>query len=344
MTAGNPADDVRSGADLETYVESQWAGWEREGIGPGEDTIVSAAAVGLVEMVWRNSPLEDMHSGGGLRGRGPSDGEMFAESVALYRVAKSVLPRRFGLLEFEDHVLDRGRPWAAGGRTLQEMGYGSLGRFAKHVRGRTNALLSIRDDGDRLLMGYLVMITRLYGRDHYGMPQWPAVAGNVRDLLATPGHLGWLGDDPCRERETALAVAPSGTAVPEALHRALLDGPDMLPIAVLDWLTDWVMFMARSLTSAREQGSAEARSPSEPVPSEPFLHVAELRFAVPAGRRIAIYDELIDRLENRMREEDKRRASTRSASDWPICEAFAPKRSSRLHGTDPLSYGDRAWR
>jgi hypothetical protein len=83
-----------------------------------EGSAISAAAVGLVELVWRNSPLEDMHADGGLRGLGPSDGEMFAESVALHRAAKAALPEEFGLLEFEDHVLDRHRPWAAGRRTL----------------------------------------------------------------------------------------------------------------------------------------------------------------------------------------------------------------------------------
>jgi len=105
-----------------------------------------------VELAWRNSPLERMHAGGGLRGRGPSDGEMFAESVTLHRAAKAALTREFGLLEFEDHVLDRHRPWAAGGRTLQEMGYGSLGAFTKHVRGWTNVLLAIRTHGHRLLL------------------------------------------------------------------------------------------------------------------------------------------------------------------------------------------------
>jgi hypothetical protein len=227
---------------------------------------------------------------------------MFAESVALHRVAKAALPREFGLLEFEDHVLDRHRPWAAGGRTLQEMGYGSLGAFAKHVRGRTNALLAIRDDGYRLLLGYLVMVTRLYGRDHYGMPRWPAIAGSVRELLLTPDHPAWLGDSPRQEHDTALAVAPPGTPLPDALHRALLDGPDMLPLPVLDWLTDRVMLMARSLSSAGEQGTVEGRYPAEPLPGEPFPHVAELRFAVPAGQRTAIYDDLIGDLESRLPE------------------------------------------
>jgi hypothetical protein len=243
-----------------------------------------------------------MHAGGGLRGRGPSDGEMFAESVALHRAAKASLPREFGLLEFEDHVLNRRRPWSAGGRTLQEMGYGSLGAFAKHVRGRTSALLAIRGDGHRLLLGYLIMVTRLYGRDHYGMPRWPAIAGSVRELILTPEHPAWLGDSPRQERDTALAVAPSGTPLPDALHRAMIDGPDTLPLPVLDWLVGWVMPMARSLTSARGQGRAGSRYPAEPIPGDPFPRVAELRFAVPAGQRIAIYADLIGDLESRLPE------------------------------------------
>lgn len=299
MTAAgsDPGGDGRRG-ELAALVGSQWPAWEREGIGPDEDTILSAAAVGLVELVWRNSPLERMHAGGGLRGLGPSDGEMFAESVALHRAAKAALPREFGLLEFEDHVLDRHRPWAAGGRTLQEMGYGSLGAFTRHVKGQTSTLLTIRDDGYRLLLGYRITVTRLRGRDHYGMPRWPAIAASVRELLLTPGHPAWLA----RARDTVLAVAPPGTPLPDALHRALLDGPDVLPLAVLDWLADRVMFPARSLMWDRERARAEARYPPQPLPRGPFPSVAELRFAVPASRRIAIYDELTGNLESRLRE------------------------------------------
>lgn len=185
---------------------------------------------------------------------------------------------------------------------MQEMGYGSLGAFTKHVRGRTNALLAIRDDGYRLLLGYLILVTRLYGRDHYGMPRWPAIAANVRELLLTPGHPAWLA----QVRDTVLAVAPSGTPLPDALHRALLDGPDVLPLPVLDWLADRLMYPARSLTSAREQGRAGGRYPANPLPGDPFPRVAELRFAVPPGRRIAIYDELIGDLESRLREAGER--------------------------------------
>jgi hypothetical protein len=289
-------------ADLAAFMESRWPEWEREGIGPDEDTIVSAAAVGLVELVWRNSPLEAMQAGGGLRGRGPSDGEMFAESVALHRAATAALPRPFGLLEFEDHVLDRHRPWAAGGRTLQDMGYGSLGAFTKHVRRHTNALLTVKDDGYRLLLGYLITVTRLRGRDHYGMPRWPAIAASVRELLLTPEHTAW----PNQMRDTVLAVAPPGTPLPDTLHRTLLDGPDMLQLPVLDWLADRVMYPARSLTWDRERETAERRYPAHPLPCEVFPRVTEIRFAVPASQRIAIYDGLIGDLEHRLHEARER--------------------------------------
>jgi len=47
------------------------------------EAIVNAMAVGLVVEVWRNSPVEDMHSSQ----RGPSDAAMFAESTALHTKA-----------------------------------------------------------------------------------------------------------------------------------------------------------------------------------------------------------------------------------------------------------------
>jgi hypothetical protein len=291
----------RRNAELRQLVESQWSEWEREGIGPDEESILGAAAVGLVEEVWRNSPLEDMHAGGGMRGCGPTDGEMFAESVALQRVGKAALPREYGLLEFEDHVLDRNRPWAAGGRTLQEMGYGHLGAFRTHVRGRTNALLSLRRHGYRLMFGYLVARTKFSGDDHYGMPRWPGIAVSVRELLLTPEHPAWLSDSPTQRREEALAVAPTGTPPPDRLYRVLLDGPDKLPLAVLDWLTEQVMFNARSLAADRHHQGNEGRYPSVGVRSSVFPPVSELRSAVPPARRIAIYEDLIGRLAARSR-------------------------------------------
>jgi hypothetical protein len=301
---GNGSDARRGIAEMVQWVESQWPEWEREGIGPDADSIGNAAAVGLVEKVWRNSPLEDMHAGGGKRGQGPSDGEMFAESVALQRVAKIALQREFGLLEFEDHVLDRHRPWAAGGRTLQKMGYGYLGAFEKHVRDQTNGLLSLKGHGHRLMLGYLILGMRFSGSCHYGTPRWPAVAASVRELLLTPGHPGWLADRPEQRSDETLAVAPTGTPLPDELYVILLDGPDKLPLPVLDWLADWVMAPARGLESDLHHKRGSGRSPPGGVPSREFPPVSELRFVVSPAKRVAIYADLISRLESNVRDKN----------------------------------------
>ena len=69
---------------------------------------MSALAVGLVIDVWRNGPVEDMHCGE----RGPDDAAMFAESTALHEQAVTALTagnRPTGLLQFEEHLLDRQR-------------------------------------------------------------------------------------------------------------------------------------------------------------------------------------------------------------------------------------------
>ena len=80
----------------------------------GHEAVMSAMAVGLVIDVWRNGPVEDMHCGK----RGPDDAAMFAESTSLHEQTVTALTagnRPTGLLEFEDHLLDRERPWAGTG-------------------------------------------------------------------------------------------------------------------------------------------------------------------------------------------------------------------------------------
>jgi hypothetical protein len=97
----------------------------------GPEAVLSAMAVGLVIDVWRNGPVEDMQ----CAKRGPSDAGMFAESTLLSDQAVKALAagdRPTGLLEFEDHHLDRGRPWAGtGGKTLKDLGYGFLGQYRR---------------------------------------------------------------------------------------------------------------------------------------------------------------------------------------------------------------------
>ena len=111
----------------------------------GADAMVSAAAVGLVIEMWRTGPVENMHASL----RGPSDAAMFAESAALHNAAVTALTvsrRTAGLLDFEEHLLDRNRPWAgAGGRTLPDLGYGNLGDYRRHVKDHVNALMALTD-------------------------------------------------------------------------------------------------------------------------------------------------------------------------------------------------------
>ena len=100
----------------------------------GPKAALSAMAVGLVIDVWRNGPVEDMHSAT----RGPSDAGMLAESTSLHDQAAKALTvedRPIGLLDFEDYLLDRGRPWAGtGGKTLKDLGYGFLGQYRRLPR------------------------------------------------------------------------------------------------------------------------------------------------------------------------------------------------------------------
>jgi hypothetical protein len=66
------------------------------------------------------------------------------------------------------------------------------------------------------------------------------------------------------------------------------------------------MYPARSLTWDRQRETTGSRYPADPLSSEPFPHVTELRFAVPAVKRIPIYDDLIGDLEDRLREARER--------------------------------------
>ena len=69
------------------------------------EAVIEAMAVGVVVVVWRNSPVEDMHAGR----RGPDDAAMFATSTELQVEAAKALRQSnqaWGLLDFEDYVLD----------------------------------------------------------------------------------------------------------------------------------------------------------------------------------------------------------------------------------------------
>ena len=70
----------------------------------------------------------------------------------------------------------------------------------------------------------------------------------------------------------------------------------------IDWLTQQVMPIARSLASDRCHRGDAGRYPQVRVRSSEFPPVRELRFAVPPARRIPIYEDLIGRLAASLRE------------------------------------------
>jgi len=217
---------------------------QRDDVGmAGVTAIVNAMAVGLVIEVWRNGPVEDMHSST----RGPSDAAMFAESTDLHQHAVAALTaddRINGLLDFERHVLDRTRPWAGTrGRSLSELGRGFLGQYGKHVKDRINSLMALEEHScvhDPLEV-YLVSRARTFGRDHKGMPNWPTIVARVGLLLENPTHPAWYGDD---RGAQAVADMPSAVQSIEQLTNALLINPFTLQVEVLEWLSRHLLFCA----------------------------------------------------------------------------------------------------
>jgi hypothetical protein len=212
---------------------------ERAGV-TNRGELLSAAAVGLVVQVWRNSPVEEMHA---IR-RGPSDAAMFAESTALHEVALAALTaddRSTGLFDFEDHLLDRDRPWAgAGGRTLTDLGYGYLGAYRQHVKERINVLISLgrHTCTPDPLETVLLPSALSDGIDHKGMPAWPVIVQRIALLLADPDHPQWPND---RGHQALNQMPPQVTSVAE-LTAGLLIKPSAFPQEVLDWLSQHLLY------------------------------------------------------------------------------------------------------
>ena len=240
MTAG--CEGSPENCELLTRLEPQCAELCRENGIQSPDATIEASAVGVVILVWRNSPIEDMHAGR----RGPGDAAMFATSTELQLVAAEALrkdDRAWGLLDFEDYLLDRDRPWpATAGRTLADLGYGHLGAYRRHVKDQVNVLISLARHvcvADPLAT-YLLPKALMYGRFHKGMPGWDLIVNRIGALLADSRHPGWLG---VKCAEAALREMPPGLPLDD-LQRALRSRPSSLPDEVLEWLSDHLLYCA----------------------------------------------------------------------------------------------------
>jgi hypothetical protein len=172
---------------------------------------------------------------------------MFAESTSLHTVALKALTsnnRIWGLYDFEDHLLDRTRPWAGtNGKTLQELGYGFLGEYRRHVKEKINTLISLSGHlcVSTPLEVYLTRKALTFGREHKGMPDWPVIVDRIGILLRAPEHEAWR--KPGRGAE-AHAEMPSHTPPVDQLLKALLTNPSSLQTDVLEWLSDHFLYCA----------------------------------------------------------------------------------------------------
>ncbi|MET9547612.1 hypothetical protein ABZY36_20265 [Streptomyces sp. NPDC006627] len=186
------------------------------------DVLVSAAAVGLVDDAWREGPLDAIHAADG----GPSDGEIFAQSVDLYRRARAALvaarddgPKK--LLAFAAVASDVDLPWAGGSRfalrTVQE----DVTEFVRHVDNRVWFTSEVmREQGWRAGLLHRAVSAVVKAPDHFGMPGWPDTVGSAMERLAVLDRSG----------------APESLADLVAVETALLEAPDRLGADALDWL------------------------------------------------------------------------------------------------------------
>ncbi|MER7912643.1 hypothetical protein [Streptomyces sp. NPDC096068] len=196
------------------------------------DVLVSAAAVGLVADAWRDGPLDEIRAADG----GPSDGEVFAQSVDLHRRAREALvaAREEGpeaLAAFVAVASDTRLRWAGGSRFMLRALSGTeteaVEGFVRHLDGRvwfTTEVMRVRSWRAALL--YRAASAAVKAPGHFGMPAWPAV---VDAAMARLGEL---------DRTDAPEVLDDLTAV----KNALLEAPDRLGAAALDWLVGQAVF------------------------------------------------------------------------------------------------------
>ncbi|MCB5909653.1 hypothetical protein [Streptomyces pinistramenti] len=187
------------------------------------DVLVSAAAVGLVTDAWREGPLDVIHAADG----GPSDGEIFAQSVDLYRRARTALvaARDDGpeeLLAFVAIASDLDLPWAGGSRFALRTVSESVAEFVQHVDDRVWFTAEvIREQGWRAGLLHRAASAAFKAPAHFGMPGWPDAVASAMERLAVLDRSG----------------APEALTELAAVKAALLEAPDRLGADALDWIS-----------------------------------------------------------------------------------------------------------
>ncbi|WP_371652342.1 MULTISPECIES: hypothetical protein [unclassified Streptomyces] len=186
------------------------------------DVLVSAAAVGLVADAWREGPLDVIHAADD----GPTDGEIFAQSVDLYRRARAALmaARDDGpgvLLAFVTVASDVDLPWAGGSRFALRTVPESVAEFVQQVNDRVWFTAEVmREQGWHAGLLHRAASAAMKAPDHFGMPGWPGAIASVMERLAALDRSG----------------APEALTDLAAVEAALLEAPDRLGADALDWI------------------------------------------------------------------------------------------------------------
>ncbi|WP_240968369.1 hypothetical protein [Streptomyces sp. HNM0575] len=187
------------------------------------DVLVSAAAVGLVTDAWREGPMDVIHAADD----GPSDGEIFAQSVDLYRRARATLVAAQDdgpevLLAFAAVASNVDLPWACNSSfTLRKVSE-SVAEFVQHVDDRTWFTAEVmREQGWRAGLLHRALSAAFKAPDHFGMPGWSRAVAVAMERLAL----------------TDTSEAPEVLTDLAVVEAALLEAPDRLGADVLDWIS-----------------------------------------------------------------------------------------------------------
>ncbi|KUL43050.1 hypothetical protein [Streptomyces regalis] len=187
------------------------------------DVLVSAAAIGLVADAWREGPLDRIHAADD----GPSDGEIFAQSVDLYRWARAALlaARDDGpeeLLAFAAIASDLDLPWAGGSPFTLRAVSEPVAELVQQVDDRVWFTMEvIRRQGWRAALLHRALSAASRAPHHFGMPSWPGTVRTAMERLALLDR----------------SDAPEALADLTAVQAALLEAPDELGAAALDWIS-----------------------------------------------------------------------------------------------------------
>ncbi|WP_030751528.1 hypothetical protein [Streptomyces griseus] len=215
-----------AGERFASYAENCSAVLAHFGLAVDDDEVLlDAAAVGLVTDAWRDGPLDEIHAAPD----GPGDGEVFAQSVDLYRRARTALAAAQddpgALAAFVAVASDVRLPWAgeSGFRLRSVSGPAAhlVPEFVEHVGNRVWFTTEVmREQGWRTALLHRAVTAAVRAPEHFGMPAWPAVVAAAMPRLAALDR----------------SQAPRALHDLAAVEEALLKAPDRLGAAALDWL------------------------------------------------------------------------------------------------------------